>query len=400
MYKKIDSFKENLESLKKISEIDAKKRLQEIRIKLYNSMKVRLEKEKLKRTHLKEYSLFLSSFQDSDIEIPGQYTGFKKPLPRYHAKIMKIDRDVKIMYSKFHPIRINFLGNDAKNYNFLLKFGEDLRLDQRLQQVFDLSNKTLEQDIPCKERYLSINTYSVIPLSISFGLIQWIHNTKSLKQFIEFSLPNKRVIDETCLEYKKWITKFGNSHDCFKKALKKYSSNDVILKMNEYISCVSTDCLKQTFITISPSLESFISLRRNFISTYATMCMIHWITGVGDRHLENILIEISNGRCLGIDFGLSFGAGIDQVVPELVPFRLTPQILGLLKPFTEYDSLGMIMTMVLKALKNEQGPLIACLDVFIHEPLNWVKDVNKQLMENKDEDDKFPGKIFFKILQK
>jgi len=32
--------------------------------------------------------------------------------------------------------------------------------------------------------------------------------------------------------------------------------------------------------------------------------------GIGDRHLENFLINYQTGELVGIDFGFSFGAGI------------------------------------------------------------------------------------------
>lgn len=30
-----------------------------------------------------------------------------------------------------------------------------------------------------------------------------------------------------------------------------------------------------------------------------------------------------DGEILGIDFGCAFGAGVQQAIPELIPFRLT-----------------------------------------------------------------------------
>ena len=48
-----------------------------------------------------------------------------------------------------------------------------------------------------------------------------------------------------------------------------------------------------------------------------------YLLGIGDRHLENFLVNTTDGEVLGIDFGLSFGAGVQLAIPELVPFRLT-----------------------------------------------------------------------------
>ena len=35
-----------------------------------------------------------------------------------------------------------------------------------------------------------------------------------------------------------------------------------------------------------------------------------YLLGIGDRHLENFLVNTVDGEILGIDFGCAFGAGI------------------------------------------------------------------------------------------
>lgn len=64
--------------------------------------------------------------------------------------------------SKTLPLRVTIFGNDAKEHQYLVKFGEDLRQDQRLEQLFILMNKILHQDPACRQRSLSIATYQVL----------------------------------------------------------------------------------------------------------------------------------------------------------------------------------------------------------------------------------------------
>ena len=59
------------------------------------------------------------------------------------------------------PLVISLLGSDAAEHKYLVKFGEDLRQDQRMEQLFDLMNKTLNQDPICRQRNLQILTYKV-----------------------------------------------------------------------------------------------------------------------------------------------------------------------------------------------------------------------------------------------
>ena len=55
-------------------------------------------------------------------------------------------------------------------------------------------------------------------------------------------------------------------------------------------------------------------------------CAGSYILGIGDRHLENFLLDQCDGTVVGIDFGLAFGSGLGLPAPELIPFRLTQQV--------------------------------------------------------------------------
>lgn len=65
------------------------------------------------------------------------------------------------MHSKRSPIKITMIGNDGEKYNFLVKFGEDLRQDQRVEQLLQVINNTLFENAYCCERLLSLFTYTV-----------------------------------------------------------------------------------------------------------------------------------------------------------------------------------------------------------------------------------------------
>ena len=48
--------------------------------------------------------------------------------------------------------------------------------------------------------------------------------------------------------------------------------------------------------------------------------------GLGDRHLDNILLNKHTGRVVHIDYNIIFDKGRQLRVPEIVPFRLTPTL--------------------------------------------------------------------------
>jgi len=58
--------------------------------------------------------------------------------------------------------------------------------------------------------------------------------------------------------------------------------------------------------------------------------------------------------------------------PELMPFRLTPQISHLLLPHSESGQLRSCMVHTLRALRNSPELLLNTMDVFVKEPsLDW-----------------------------
>ena len=105
---------------------------------------------------------------------------------------------------------------------------------------------------------------------------------------------------------------------------------------------------------------------------------------------------ICSGRLISIDFGHAFGSATELLpVPELIPFRLTRQMIGFLEPLGVAGLLRVPMINVLEgrfdvketmikvspltpyfqiALRNNQDLLLNVMDIFVKEPLmDWKK---------------------------
>ena len=67
------------------------------------------------------------------------------------------------------PKRITIRGDDEWEYPFLVKGGEDLRLDQRIEQLFGIMNQILREDPASCQRGLRLRTYKVIPMTPRYG---------------------------------------------------------------------------------------------------------------------------------------------------------------------------------------------------------------------------------------
>lgn len=75
------------------------------------------------------------------MEIPGQYSGYQRPRPERHVRLMCFHEKVKVFSSLRKPVLVGLVGNDGSVYRFIVKCGEDLRQDERIEQVFAVANR-------------------------------------------------------------------------------------------------------------------------------------------------------------------------------------------------------------------------------------------------------------------
>uniref|UniRef100_A0A8C3TYH6 DNA-dependent protein kinase catalytic subunit n=1 Tax=Catharus ustulatus TaxID=91951 RepID=A0A8C3TYH6_CATUS len=322
---------------------------------------------KMSKTHkepgnLKECSPWMSEFKAeflrNELEVPGQYDGKGKPLPEYHAKISGFDERISVMESLRKPKRITIRGSDEQEYPFLVKGGEDLRQDQRIEQLFDVMNIILSQDATCSQRNMQLKTYQVIPMTSS-----------------------PRGPRAT---YSEWLSRMGGKAQGISRYPAMYrnaSRTEAVTSFKSRESSVPEDLLRRAFVKMSTSPEAFLALRSHFASSHALMCISHWILGIGDRHLSNFMINKETGGMVGIDFGYAFGAATQFLsVPELMPFRLTRQFVNLMMPVKEWGLIYSVMVHALRAYRSDPDLLISTMDVFVKEPsLDWKNFEQRQL---------------------
>ena len=84
-----------------------------------------------------------------------------------------------------------------------------------------------------------------------------------------------------------------------------------------------------------PSPDLWYEARANFIKSTALWSMVGYIIGLGDRHGDNILIHQHTGEVTHVDYDVIFEKGTKLKVPEIVPFRLTSNIMDAFGIFKE-----------------------------------------------------------------
>ncbi|CAG0920446.1 unnamed protein product, partial [Notodromas monacha] len=359
---------------------------------------------------LSEYSPWLAgvSFVGKGVEMPGQYVGFGAPDVQNFVTISSFGPRVETMTSLRAPKTVTIRGSDGNETKWLVKYGEDLRMDERIQKLFGIMNEVFEMECPFDPAgdAFRIETYAVIPLTQTWGMIQWVKDTVSLNEAI-FRADNNR---EMLVNYRRaaegkygeFLRKFGSKEEdimvrCRNMYLKEPMDPDMCEEFFQVLSTLPSCMLRDM---ARSSASSFYLLKRRFAVSWAVMSVCHWVLGIGDRHLGNTLISTRNGSAVGIDFGRSFGYGvIHQSVPELVPFRLTPRILGVLAPYGVEGKFKSTMISTLTALRKHQKVLLATMSVFVWEPsLDWARNnaiFSKDEIESSGESEKawYPEKI-------
>ncbi|KAL4682230.1 hypothetical protein H8959_001785, partial [Pygathrix nigripes] len=358
-----------------------------------NMLLLKMNKDSKPPGNLKECSPWMSDFKveflRNELEIPGQYDGRGKPLPEYHVRIAGFDERVTVMASMRRPKRIIIRGHNEREHPFLVKGGEDLRQDQRVEQLFQVMNGILARDSACSQRALQLRTYSVVPMTSRLGLIEWLENTVTLKDLLLNTMSQEEKAaylsdpKAPLCEYRDWLTKMSGKHDVGAYLLMYKGANrtETITSFRKRESKVPADLLKRAFVRMSTSPEAFLALRSHFASSHALICISHWILGIGDRHLNNFMVAMETGGMIGIDFGHAFGSATQFLpVPELMPFRLTRQFINLMLPMKEMGLMYSIMVHALRAFRSDPGLLTNTMDVFVKEPsFDWKNFEQKML---------------------
>lgn len=123
---------------------------------------------------------------------------------------------------------------------------------------------------------------------------------------------------------------------------------------------------------------AFITIKNKFIKSMATFSIASYLIGVGDRHLDNFLVDITDGEVFGIDFGIAFGSGVQLAMPELMPFRLTQQIEGVIAPHPLEGAYKQTMVHAMSALRKRKSLILDTCEIFVKEPLlDWVKEARR-----------------------
>eukprot|EP01012_Entosiphon_sulcatum_P003459 TRINITY_DN11099_c0_g1_i3.p1 TRINITY_DN11099_c0_g1~~TRINITY_DN11099_c0_g1_i3.p1 ORF type:complete len:4370 (-),score=577.88 TRINITY_DN11099_c0_g1_i3:12-11855(-) len=352
-------------------------------------------------TKLRNFSEWLADYQHSGDEhgnhilLPHQPQLATETVVSNESRvIMSFGSALLVMGSMERPKRIQIHCNDEKDYFYLVKGGEDLRQDQRIEQLFGVMNSLFANDPHCAKYRYKLRQYDVIPLSKHIGLLEWVPNTMPLKALIEQEMA-KLALDKSgraapvgvlnnaaVAKYQQFIQRGGEERPNLNyiKMYRKANRDTVVSALQACWDQIRPDYLLRGLRALTSSPQAFFWMRRNFCTSLALVNISSYILGIGDRHLENFLLDTVSGELVAIDFGHAFGTATEALpVPELIPFRLTRQLTHVAEPLGIDGMIRPDMVRSVEALRRGKHVLLNTMEVFVKEPLvEWLKKARRE----------------------
>ncbi|MBZ3878462.1 Serine/threonine-protein kinase SMG1 [Sciurus carolinensis] len=119
--------------------------------------------------------------------------------------------------------------------------------------------------------------------------------------------------------------------------------------------------------------SSWIPFKESYARSTAVMSMVGYIIGLGDRHLDNVLIDMTTGEVVHIDYNVCFEKGKSLRVPEKVPFRMTQNIETALGVTGVEGVFRLSCEQVLHIMRRGRETLLTLLEAFVYDPLvDWT----------------------------
>ncbi|KAJ1920204.1 Serine/threonine-protein kinase tel1 [Mycoemilia scoparia] len=252
----------------------------------------------------------------------------------------------------------------------LVKDNDDLRQDAVIQQLFKVMSNMLcgGPGVAGCQNKAGIRTYRVVPLTKRSGVVQWVKNTIPIGNWIENA---KKAYTPQALSTKQCFQLIKDSE-------KKKSLEDRTKVFNE-VDKRTPPTMRYFFFERFLEPEAWFISRTNYILSVANSSMAGWILGVGDRHCQNILLDQGTGEVVHIDLGISFEFGKLLPIPELVPFRLTKEIIDGMGYIGVNGEFKKSAQSTLTTLRNNSKTLETLLSVLKFDPLyRWTISVLNQ----------------------
>ncbi|XP_022609395.1 serine/threonine-protein kinase SMG1 [Seriola dumerili] len=349
------------------------------------SLQQRAQKRASYLLHLDEISPRLVSMTTTEMALPGEVSASDA------VTIQSVGNTITILPTKTKPKKLFFLGSDGRNYPYLFKGLEDLHLDERIMQFLSIVNTMFTKINQQEQPHFHARHYSVTPLGTRSGLIQWVDGATPL-----FGLYKRWQQREAVLQAQKAQDSFQQQpvppvprpselyYSRIGPALKAVGlSLDVtrrdwplsVMKevLKELMEATPSNLLAKELWCSCTTPSEWWRVTQSYARSTAVMSMVGYIIGLGDRHLDNVLIDMTTGEVVHIDYNVCFEKGKSLRVPEKVPFRMTHNIETALGVTGVEGIFRLSCEQVVQMMRRGRETLLTLLEAFVYDPLvDWT----------------------------
>jgi len=131
-------------------------------------------------------------------------------------------------------------------------------------------------------------------MTSTLGVIEWLQNTRTLRDITEKRDRNKTNYREMQESLNSFINLTpARAMAAYLLSYKERSREDCVVHMNKLYAKLESNLLHTYFLELAASPEAYLVLRNRFTRSLAVINTCSYLLGVGDRHLENFLLDTS-----------------------------------------------------------------------------------------------------------
>ncbi|KAI0130200.1 phosphatidylinositol 3 [Xylariales sp. AK1849] len=245
------------------------------------------------------------------------------PLPLDPSVIVTgvVPEETRVFKSSLSPIMVTFKTESGGKYPMLFKTGDDLRQDQLVIQIITLMDQLLQKE----NLDLKLSPYKILATSTTAGASQFVPS------------------------------------QTFAAIASKYGSNSALAYLKQH----------------NPDPRAYQGVRKETLDTFvkscAGYCVITYIIGVGDRHLENLLLA-PDGHFFHADFGFILGRDPKPFAPALKLSKEMVDAMGGFNPPSElYLQFKQYCFLAFTALRKSSNLILNLFSLMVHANIPDIK---------------------------
>lgn len=246
----------------------------------------------------------------------NELLAFDPPLPMPLDPSVKITGvvpdQVAVFKSSLNPIKCAFKTATGSTYPIIFKLGDDLRQDQLVIQIITLMDQLLQKE----NLDLKLSPYKILATSTTAGASQFVQS-QSLSAIVN-----------------------------------KYRTNPALAYLRHH----------------NPDERQPLGVRQETLDTYikscAGYCVITYILGVGDRHLDNLLLA-PDGHFFHADFGFILGRDPKPFAPLVKLSKEMVECMGGVNS-EQYNRFKQYCFMAYTALRKSSNLILNLFSLMLH----------------------------------